>query len=83
MSVNGNCVLLYDSIHDVVRAEKTIKARGIWCDMIPTPRQLSSECGMSLEVRGSDLKSVLLQLQDDAVAPRIYRVVSGNFKPVQ
>jgi len=83
MSVSGNCILLYDSIHDVMRAEKTMQARSVWCDLIPTPRQLSSECGMSLEIRGSDLSQALTQLEGDAVAPRVYRVVSGEFRPVQ
>lgn len=83
MSVNGNCIMLYDSIHDVMHAEKTLKAESIWCDLIPTPRQLSSECGMSLEIRGSDLAAAQESVAGDAVAPRVYRVVSGNFKQLQ
>ena len=82
MSAHGNCILLYDSIHDVMRVEKVLKAESIWCDLIPTPRQLSSECGMSLEIRGSNLTNVSDLLADDDVQPRIFRVVSGNFKPV-
>lgn len=83
MSVNGNCVLLYKSIHDVMSAEKAIKARGIWCDLIPTPRQLSSDCGMSLEVRGKDLPAVVELTAAAHAAKQVYRVVSGSFKPVE
>ncbi len=48
-------VLGFDSIHDVIRAEKVIKEAGIWCDLVPTPREISSDCGMAVECREEDL----------------------------
>jgi len=48
MSAPRGCVVLMPSIHDVVAAERRLIAAGIGCDMIPTPRQLSSDCGMAL-----------------------------------
>jgi len=46
--MSGPTVLLvvFDSIHDVVRAEKLLLARGVPCDLVPTPRDVSSDCGM-------------------------------------
>jgi hypothetical protein len=48
-------VLLFDSIHDVLRAEKWFKARNVWFDLVPTPKDLSSDCGMSLQIREDSL----------------------------
>ncbi len=46
MKADAVCVMLFASIHDVMAAEHVLKSRDLWCDMIPTPRQLSSDCGM-------------------------------------
>jgi hypothetical protein len=48
-------ILVFDSVHDVIRAEKALKKTGIWCDLVPTPREISSDCGMSVECRADDL----------------------------
>jgi hypothetical protein len=55
MNDDKHVVLAFDSIHDVIKAEKVIVRHGIWCDLIPTPRELSSDCGMSIECKSEDL----------------------------
>ncbi len=50
--------MLFASIHDVMAAEHVLKSRDLWCDMIPTPRQLSSDCGMALAFREAELAAV-------------------------
>ena len=47
-------LLTFDSIHDVLRAEKVLKAAGLFCDLVPTPRSISSDCGMSIECLSAD-----------------------------
>jgi len=47
-------LLTFDSIHDVLRAEKAMRAQGCWCDLVPTPPEISSDCGMSLAVLEQD-----------------------------
>jgi hypothetical protein len=41
-------VILFSSIHYVLHAEKLIKAKGFFFDLIPVPRHLSSDCGICL-----------------------------------
>lgn len=48
------CVLLFASIHDVLRAERALRDGGVWCDLVPVPRALSAECGMAVEIRAAD-----------------------------
>jgi len=40
-------VLFYSTAH-AIRAEKVLTQAGFTIKMIPTPRQLSSDCGMAL-----------------------------------
>lgn len=51
-------LLLFDSIHDVLRAEKFLKEHSITSELIPVPRNLSSDCGMSILLDG-DVETVV------------------------
>ncbi len=64
---DANYVAVFDSIHYVIRAEKLLRGSGVWCDLIPTPRELSSQCGMSMELRPADLSAALTMLADPAL----------------
>lgn len=44
-------VFVFDSIHHVLKAEKLIKRSGLHCELIPVPREISSDCGMALAVQ--------------------------------
>ncbi len=41
-------VVLFDSTQAALRAEKTLQDEGLKVKLIPVPRQLSSDCGLSL-----------------------------------
>jgi hypothetical protein len=43
-------VITFESVHFVMKAEKALKKKEIPVRLIPTPRKISSDCGMSLEV---------------------------------
>ena len=45
-------LLLFHSIHDVLRAEKLLKEHSVANELIPVPRNLSSDCGMSILLDG-------------------------------
>ena len=58
-------LLLFESTHAVIRAEKRIREEGLPCKVIPVPRTISPQCGMGLEVDhgdGSRLKELLIEL---------------------
>jgi len=79
----GSCVLLFTTIHDVMRAEKLLKQAALWRDLIPTPRQLSSDCGMALELRAADLAAALAHLIVGGPRPRVYQERGGTYEPVE
>ncbi|MCH5373920.1 MAG: DUF3343 domain-containing protein [Planctomycetes bacterium] len=53
-----NAILVFDSIHYVLSAERAFQQRSLWCDLIPTPRSVHSDCGMVLEFRACDRQRV-------------------------
>ncbi|GAB4267025.1 MULTISPECIES: DUF3343 domain-containing protein [Deferrisoma] len=51
-------ILIFHSIHRVMAAEKALKAAGLDVRLMPVPRQLSSDCGLSIAFRTADLAAV-------------------------
>jgi len=41
--------VLFSTIHDVLRAEKTLKERSVEGEVVPLPRSLSSDCGVCIK----------------------------------
>jgi len=50
-------ILVYSTSH-AVRLEKIFKQSGVTNRMIPVPRQLSSDCGVSIQINIADLNLV-------------------------
>jgi len=50
--------LLFHSIHNVMLAEELLLKVGIEIDMIPVPREISSDCGMCLACHSKDLDTI-------------------------
>jgi hypothetical protein len=44
------CLIIFDSIHQVMKAEKLLKKEGLKIDLIPMPREVSSDCGIAIEL---------------------------------
>jgi hypothetical protein len=68
-------VVLFHSTAHAIRAEKVLAGAGIKIKMIPTPRQLSSDCGMALRFDRGDEHRVAATLAEKKVpANGIYAV---------
>jgi hypothetical protein len=57
-------VILFHSSSHALRAERVLQEAGIPTKMIPTPRQLSSDCGMSLRFDRADEEQVARALAE-------------------
>ncbi len=53
-----DAVLIFHSIHKVMQAEKALRAAGLDVRVMPVPRQLSSDCGLSIAFRWGDREAV-------------------------
>ncbi len=47
----------FASVHHLMRAEKVLKDQAIKCDVIPTPRAISTSCGLCIVISASDAGS--------------------------
>jgi len=54
------CVLLFESVHHVMKAEKLLKGKGIKIDLIPVPREINSDCGVAIELSADSEEAFLL-----------------------
>jgi hypothetical protein len=43
-------ILLFESAHHVMKADQLLTAAGFAFDIIPTPRQFSSNCGLAVRI---------------------------------
>jgi len=44
-------LIVFDSTNIALKAERALKDAGIPCAVIPTPREITAECGIALLVR--------------------------------
>ncbi|MGQ9647985.1 MAG: DUF3343 domain-containing protein [Thermodesulfobacteriota bacterium] len=79
------CVFLFESVHRVIKAEKLLKGEGIRVDLIPVPREISSDCGVALEFSAESEAKALLILRENRipVADCYRRNLSGKFEKKQ
>ncbi len=76
-------VAVFGSIHDVLAAEKVFKDRSVWRDIVPIPREISSDCGMALEFREADADAARKVLADPRVkATDVYRPAGDGYEAV-
>ncbi len=60
-------VVLFYTTSAALKAEKALKAAGLEIKLIPTPRQLSSDCGMALRFDWPQAQAVEQALEAAAV----------------
>ncbi len=58
--------LLFPAIHDVLKAEKKLKKDKIDYELVPVPRNLSSDCGVCIKIKNLDLVKHLENLRVEA-----------------
>lgn len=62
------------SVHHLIRAEKVLKDDNITCDVIPTPRAISTSCGLCMVVATADTaKAEAIFRQADIVVQGLYK----------
>lgn len=48
-------ILLFENVHRVLQAEGFLERAGIRCELLPTPKEISADCGMCIRVAAADL----------------------------
>ncbi len=58
MGEQGMAVVLFPTAQMAIRAEQLFKAEGIQAKLIPTPRHLSTTCGLALRFPSAESERV-------------------------
>lgn len=66
--------LIFETVHQVMKAEQLLKAAGIKHEIIPTPKEYSSDCGMSVRLskENADLNKVKVALAFHNISFKIF-----------
>jgi len=56
-------VLFFDSTNMALKTERLLKSAGVGCTVIPTPVEITAECGISLLFKAGSLESVRRTLE--------------------
>lgn len=81
MHHNDFTYILFHTIHDVLRAEKILKQHDLAHELIPVPRDLSSDCGMCVKIQNDIDKALLLCAKIDIAG--CYNAEGKVFKAVK
>ena len=65
-------VVLFHTTTSALRAEKVLQKAGLTVKLIPTPRELSSDCGMALRFELSDREEVENRLASAGVEGEVH-----------
>jgi hypothetical protein len=80
LKVSERCAAVLEAIHYVIKGEKILKGAGLKIDVIPVPREISSDCGMALEFSCQDRDRVEQLLMDEGVTiVGIYALRKGRY----
>lgn len=59
-------VVLFKTVSHTIKAEKILRQKGLPYKLIPTPKQISTDCGVCLMI-DHDLKDEVVAVLQDAV----------------
>lgn len=78
-----NFVISFNSTHHAIKSEKRLKEEGIDLRMIPTPREITASCGLSIKFQKDDIdkvKNIMKNLVEgeDISIKGIFRVIRNS-----
>ncbi len=58
-------ILIFNSVHRVMKAEKLLKDANLDSKTIPVPRKLSSDCGLAIKINNIEINDILKALEKE------------------
>jgi len=71
-------IILFESTHSVIKAERLCQKAGIACQAIPVPRNITSDCAIGLEIGENDKNEVERILKSNSIYSE-FRDFSASF----
>ncbi|WP_195940982.1 DUF3343 domain-containing protein [Romboutsia sp. 1001713B170131_170501_G6] len=74
--MNEMYIVSFNSTHHAIRTEKLLKEKEIVCTTLPTPREITASCGISIRFLYNDIEKVKETLKESDVEYKgIYKIV--------
>lgn len=71
-------VIAFNSTHHAIKSEKLIKAAGMEMITLPTPREISASCGMSIMFEIENIDAIKKMLDENNVDYRGFFQIEKN-----
>lgn len=68
-------VILVDSTSHALRIEKLMGGQSLACKLIPTPRHLSSDCGVCVRIMKQDMPTIQALLNEHRIVFQSIEVI--------
>lgn len=79
LSLNDYCVLTFNNTSNALKAEKVLKAAETEFIIMPTLREISSSCGLSVKIRPENMENALGILAGQGVAVEaMFHIIRRN-----
>lgn len=69
---NMKKIVIFESIHYTIKAEKALEATTIPFQIITTPKYISADCGMAVEAKAEYIEEISTILKNKAIEHKIY-----------
>lgn len=74
-------VITFDSTHHAIKGEKILKNAGLEIRTIPTPREISASCGLSIKFGTEDLEQVKEEISGSSLAINgLYQITKNKLE---
>lgn len=68
-------VAVFESVSQVMKAEKILKSKKISYKIIPVPRNISTDCGVCIRFLPKDRKQILDEFINQVEIPEVHELV--------
>lgn len=69
MVKEGHLLAIFNSTHNVMKAESILKGLGLPILLIPAPRQLQTDCGLAIRFTGGEHADIMRTLEQKMLLP--------------
>lgn len=65
--MNEMYIVSFSSTHHAIRTDKIFAEKGIKCTTLPTPREITASCGISIRFSYEDIDAVTNLLEENSI----------------
>ena len=65
-------IIVFESVHFTIKADKLMKNNGFEYQIITTPREISLDCGMSIETDENNFEQIYKYLEEKGIKMKVF-----------